>query len=84
MTNLTDREYDILRLTIVNVLNTNIPQVADFQNALTALGFDAEPVLRVHNESIQRYITILDKLTEMQIEARKFQKLEPPPRKEMK
>jgi hypothetical protein len=69
MTNLTDREYDILRLTIAIVLNTDIPRVANFQNALTALGFDAEPVLRVHNESAQKYITILDKLTEMQIEA---------------
>jgi hypothetical protein len=69
MTNLTDREYDILRLTIAIVLNTDIPRVANFQNALTALGFDAEPVLRVHNESAQKYITILVKLTEMQIEA---------------
>ena len=69
MTNLTDREYDILRLTIAIVLNTDIPRVANFQNALTALGFDAEPVLRVLNESAQRYITILDKLTEMQLEA---------------
>jgi len=69
MTNLTDREYDILRLTIAIVLNTDIPRVANFQNALTALGFDAEPVLRVLNESAQRLITILDKLAKMQLEA---------------
>jgi hypothetical protein len=72
MTNkLTDREYDILRLTITGVVNTDIPRVADFQNALTALGFDAEPMVRVFNESAQRYITILDKLAKMQLEARK-------------
>ena len=71
MTNkLSDREYDILRLTITGEIGYGISREANINNSINALGFDAEPVLRVHNESAQKYITILDKLTEMQIEAR--------------